>query len=186
MSTFRIGLHSMSKTPPPQTFSPSRGDRHNQATSQRQYCNPFSEQAASPWQQDHYLNDHSDGNARFISGSGLTPNTPPNDGSSPSSLGWNSQYSTVDSYGSSNTSYSQGSGSIDPRSTQSGSSPENSHQIPLTAPACSTKAARPPKPPHTLPTQPTGTSAIIITIYNILSDKSSWLVVSKTRNLTLT
>lgn len=105
-NTFGIDLHPMNKAPPPHTFSLSRGDRHNQTASLGQYHNPFSEQVVSPWQQDRCLNDHSDGNAGFISGFGLMQNTPPDNSSSPSSLGWSSQYDTADSYGSNNTSYS--------------------------------------------------------------------------------
>ena len=127
MNTFRIDLHRMSKTPPPQTFSPSHGDWHNQATSQQRYHDPFSEQVVSPWQRDHYSDDRSNCNAGFwnahIGGSGPTQNIPLNDGSSPSSLEQSSQHSSADSYGSSNTSHSQpgttGSGSIDPRFMQS-------------------------------------------------------------------
>jgi len=127
MNTSRIDLHRMNKTPPPQVFSPSHDDWHNQATSQQRYHDPLSKQVVSPWQRNHYSNDHSNGNAGFwnasIGGSELTPNTPLDDGSSPSSLERSSQYSSADSYGSSNTSFSQpgttGSGSMDPRFMQS-------------------------------------------------------------------
>ncbi|PUU82789.1 hypothetical protein B9Z19DRAFT_1061554 [Tuber borchii] len=115
----------MNKTPPPQTFSPSRGDQHNQGASQRQYHNSFSEQVVSPWRQGRCLDDHSDENAGFLSGFLLTQNTPPDNGSSSGSFGWTSPYSTADSYGSSNTSCSQDLGSIDP-------SLRDSYQIPLT------------------------------------------------------
>lgn len=122
MDNLERDIRRMGETPPSQIFW------HNQATSQRQYHSPLPEQVSFARQQDVYSNYHSDSNAGFwnacIYGFGLTQNTPPDDCSSLSSLGWSSQHSTVDSYGSRNTSYSHpgttGSGSIDPRLIKGG------------------------------------------------------------------
>jgi len=128
MDTLEIDTRRLERTPPPQVFSPGHDAWHNQATSQQQYHVTLSEQVAYPWRGGFYSNDHRDGNVGFCSpsiyGSGPTQDTPPDDSSSPRSLGRSSHsgtvgsYGTLESYGSSNTSYSQpagtGSGSTDP------------------------------------------------------------------------
>lgn len=89
MNTFETDLHRMGNTPPPQIFSSGRGGWHGQVTSRQRYGDSFSdsEQVASPWRQDSYSSDRSDGNAGYfppsIYSARPAQNTLSDDGSSP-------------------------------------------------------------------------------------------------------
>jgi len=133
MDILELDIRRLEETPPLQVFQRGRDDWYKQATSQQRYHGSPSEWVACPWRGDICSNDHRDGNAGFCSpsicGSGPTQNIPLDDISSPRSLGRSSHYGTVgscdtlESYGSSNTSYSQpgatGSDSIDPELMES-------------------------------------------------------------------
>ncbi|RPB04834.1 hypothetical protein L873DRAFT_1786018 [Choiromyces venosus 120613-1] len=114
------------RTPPLEIFSNDGGVQNNYATVRQNYGSPTQE-ATSLWQSFHPSYQSSGDCGPWSPGVGSLSSAmqeiPPDAVGSPGSLGQNSMYSTVDSYGSSHTSYSRPGtlDCIDPELTLDGS-----------------------------------------------------------------
>ncbi|RPB04858.1 hypothetical protein L873DRAFT_1798687 [Choiromyces venosus 120613-1] len=114
------------RTPPLVPFS-NHGDVQNSYATVPQNYGSRPEEATPPWQDFHSSHQSSGNFGLWGSGVGSLGSgmqgIPPDPAGSPSSFGQNSMYSTVDSYGSSHTSYSRPStlNCIDPELIQVGS-----------------------------------------------------------------